>query len=246
VFMDNDIFSSSNWISECINTLESYPDIAIVQPLILPATPSSKAWGRGAVITPTFWDFISRSCLTEPFYALGSALIIKREVFRLVGGFSSYLEYLHEEVDLAWKSRLLGYRVKCDDKAIVKHIGRSSGSLKAQINSHRNRLLILLKNLQVRNLVVIIPLVVLRILSRKEQGNLIIKSLIRFLKLLPYAMRERRIVQEARKRSDVEIFKPFRKAILMELIKIKNRSRLAYIATLATYRISHFNRLIGS
>ena len=52
----------------------------------------------------------------------------------------------HEEVGLAWKSRLLGFRVICNDNTSIRHVGISSRSLKARINSNRNRLLILLKH----------------------------------------------------------------------------------------------------
>ena len=69
------------------------------------------------------------------------------------------------------------------------------------------------------------------------RGNgIAFKSLINFVKLLPYALKERRAVKMFRRKSDVEVFKPFRKAILIELIKMRNVSRLAYMVTLAAYK----------
>ncbi|MDD2703353.1 MAG: glycosyltransferase family 2 protein [Candidatus Omnitrophica bacterium] len=64
----------------------------------------------------------------EVFYAEGSALLIRKSLFQRLGGFDESYFMFHEDVDLAWRARLLGYRVAVVPEAVVYHAaGASAG-----------------------------------------------------------------------------------------------------------------------
>jgi N-acetylglucosaminyl-diphospho-decaprenol L-rhamnosyltransferase len=88
-------------------------------------------------------------------YASGAAFLIPRRVFQAAAGFDeSYFMY-HEETDLCWRARLLGYRVIYEPRAVARHRGApvgSPGSLTKLRLQTRNRMATNLKNLCAGNL----------------------------------------------------------------------------------------------
>ncbi len=85
----------------------------------------------------------------EPFCVLGAAMLTRRGLFLDTGGFDSSMFSYSEELDLCWRLRLRGYKVKYCPTAVVRH--HSSGSwnsmkiLKLHLSS-RNFLRSSLKN----------------------------------------------------------------------------------------------------
>lgn len=62
------------------------------------------------------------------FYAEGSALMIRKQLFKEVGEFDPEYFMFHEDVDLAWRVWLSGYQVIAIAEAVVYHyIGASAG-----------------------------------------------------------------------------------------------------------------------
>ena len=57
------------------------------------------------------------------FYAEGSALFIRRELFNRLGGFDEKLVMIAEDTDLCWRLRLIGLEVKKVPQAVVYHYG---------------------------------------------------------------------------------------------------------------------------
>jgi GT2 family glycosyltransferase len=54
-------------------------------------------------------------------WASGAALVVTREVFETIGGFSKKLFMYAEDVDLSWRIQLLDKKVKYIPKAVVNH-----------------------------------------------------------------------------------------------------------------------------
>ncbi|MFC1622620.1 glycosyltransferase family 2 protein [Patescibacteria group bacterium] len=97
------------------------------------------------------------------FYAEGSALMIRHDLFKKLNGFDEKYFMFHEDIDLAWRAWLLGYKVVAEPKAVVYHLmGASIGSgtqngkyfttFKRRYLSERNNLRTLLKNYSFKNL----------------------------------------------------------------------------------------------
>jgi GT2 family glycosyltransferase len=105
----------------------------------------------------------------EVFYAEGSALMIRKSLFQRLGGFDESYFMFHEDVDLAWRAKLLGYRVNTVSDAIVYHAAGASagGSMDKGVYrstafrrylSERNNIRTLLKNYGKLSLFLIFPL----------------------------------------------------------------------------------------
>ena len=77
-------------------------------------------------------------------------VFLRAEAFHEVGGFDWDFFAHMEEIDLCWKLKNKGYKIMCEPKSSVFHVGGgtlSSGStLKTYLN-YRNNLLMLYKNL---------------------------------------------------------------------------------------------------
>lgn len=86
----------------------------------------------------------------EVFWISGAALVVRRSVFRELGGFRGDFFMHMEEIDLCWRTRLAGYRVHVVPRSKVYHLGggtlKSDSPAKTYYN-HRNNLLMLHANL---------------------------------------------------------------------------------------------------
>ena len=86
---------------------------------------------------------------TEVFGICGAACLMPRHVFEELGGFDEDFFASHEDVDLSYRARLLGYRCRYVADAVVRHhgsatIGRVSGF--AVFHGQRNLEWLYIKN----------------------------------------------------------------------------------------------------
>jgi len=240
IFVDNDTRSVTNWIDKCIEYLRENNRVAVVQPFIVRETPDSQACGAGGVITPTVSGYIYRKISKNPiFYALGAALVIRKDIFHQVRGFCDYLEYGHVELDLCWRVRLAGLSINCVREAYVNHLGRTSRHYRVRALRSRNRLLMIVKNLELRNTLVFLPLIILKIVAT-EHPLVLYKILSSFLKLLPKAIMDRASIGKIRRVSDYQLFQEFRSAISRELKEASKLGSLPRLIALAFYKLSSF------
>jgi GT2 family glycosyltransferase len=157
------------------------------------------------------------------FFAEGSALFIRRELFEKLGGFDEkYFMYL-EDLDLCWRAQLLGYTVAEVPESKVNHYaGGTSESSRGRKGSfvtnafrryhgQKNQLRTLLKNYGAWALFKVLPRYFL--ISLCEMAYLTVTSNGKVLKAyiraywwnivnLPDTLRERRKVQSTRVVSD--------------------------------------------
>jgi GT2 family glycosyltransferase len=63
---------------------------------------------------------------TEVFGVCGAACLMPRRVFEELGGFDEDFFASHEDVDLSYRARLLGYRCRYVADAVVKHHGSAT------------------------------------------------------------------------------------------------------------------------
>lgn len=100
---------------------------------------------------------------TEVFFSFGGAMLIRRAIFDAAGGYDPAFFTLTDDIDLSWRTRLLGYKVTVEPKALLYH--RVSATLDTpafkrahrRFLSERNTIRTLLKNYSALNLSWILP-----------------------------------------------------------------------------------------
>jgi N-acetylglucosaminyl-diphospho-decaprenol L-rhamnosyltransferase len=135
VFLNNDTVPSSDWLGRLCAPLRDRPELALAASRVVflddPEIVDSAgdgylraggAYKRGHGSAAASWNE-SR----EVFGACGAAFAIRRAVFEELGGFDDRFFMVHEDVDLSYRARLLGYRCWYAADAVVLHAG--SGTL---------------------------------------------------------------------------------------------------------------------
>ena len=96
----------------------------------------------------------------EVFAACGCAFLMPRALFEELGGFDEDFFVSHEDVDLSYRARLLGHRVRYVADAIVRHHGSATLGLVSESsvrNGQRNAEWMYLKNTPLRILLRTLP-----------------------------------------------------------------------------------------
>lgn len=182
----------------------------------------------------------------KAFYAEGSALMIRKQLFEVLGGFDPVYFMFHEDIDLAWRVWLLGYQVSAIPGSIVYHsVGASAGGTalitKGQYKStyfrrylsERNNIRTLLKNYGFPAVLFILFAYFLMNLAEMSFFLLFLKPRVVFCYLKAYSwniihlkdtLAWRRIIQGKRKISDIEIMSKMNKVIgklaVFKIVKI--------------------------
>ena len=153
----------------------------------------------------------------EPFEsACGGIFMLRREVYAAVGGFDEDLFLYHEDHDLSWRIRLAGWKLKVNANATMYHHYHFNKGIRKFYSSEKNRLYLLLKNLEIKTLVLISPALVLVELSQwiyaATNGwfSLKIKSYFEILNLIPNILLKRKELKALRKIPDSEIIRIYR------------------------------------
>lgn len=181
----------------------------------------------------------------EVFFSFGGAMLINREVFEKTGGYDPEVFTLGDDIDLCWRSRLLGLKVMAEPKSVLFH--RVSATLSGwdrptrRFLSERNTLRSLLKNYSLGNLVLILPRY-LSLLTAEMSIFLILlkpRMMLSYVKALTWNLlhlgdtwSRRLIVQRSRRVSDREIKK----------LMIKKPLKVMVLKDFMTRRGSNFFR----
>jgi len=153
----------------------------------------------------------------EPFEsACGGIFMLRREVYETVGGFDEDLFLYHEDHDLSWRVRLAGWHLKVVPQAIMHHHYKFNKGVFKYYSSEKNRLHILLKNMEVKTLALIFPaLITIEFLQwfhavLHRWFLLKVKSYIEILKIFPRILIKRKKLKLLRKVSDKEITRVYK------------------------------------
>lgn len=151
--------------------------------------------------------------------ASGAAMLIPRQVLEAAGPFDPSFFMYHEDVDLSWRCRMLGFSIRSLYAAKVWHKYEYSKNKKKFFFIERNRLLFMIKNYQAKTLaLVFIPFIInelLTLLFSLKGGWTFykIRSYGSVIVMMPQALKKRRQIQRLRLVSDKELA-PFLTAAL--------------------------------
>jgi GT2 family glycosyltransferase len=171
--LDSDVLVTPGWLAALVAAAESNPNIGACQSLLVRAEPPDMIDGTG-----DFVDFLGHAISRHSgmrisqidlvhidgdiFSARSAAMIVRRELYRRVGGLDESLGIGFEDVDLGWRIRLAGFTIRLVRDSLVVHkwrgsTGRLSGPDIVYLGV-KNRLQMLIKNYDVTNVLKLVPL----------------------------------------------------------------------------------------
>ena len=236
-FLNNDITLNKKTISLLVKKLQSDPKITIAGGTIKDYD-NKKILHKNLGIDIFGFPLTSR----KSFYVEGSAIMIKKKVFKKLYFDSDYFMF-HEDIDLAWRARLLEYKIGFTNNAYIYHWGGlSAGGRPSEKHkykttylrrffSERNNLTTLLKNYSSLALFFILPFYLLINIAEAifflclgdfKAINCYLESYLWNIKHLKNTLKKRRKIQKQRKVSDFQIIKNmyFGSAKLLSFIKV--------------------------
>ena len=152
LFLNNDTVTTSNFISEMVKVLQKDEQVAICQSLLL--RPNGDVDSSGDFIDKIGIVYNSKTKIDqikEVSSARGACMMIRKKIFDQLGGFDEKLFFSFEDVDLGWRSWILGYKVVIAPNSIVYHsVGKTSSKLKSEAAFHglKNQLAMKITNFE--------------------------------------------------------------------------------------------------
>ncbi len=165
ILMNNDVRPAEGWLRPIIRCFQEEKDVAAIQPKILADDQRDHfeyagasgghidhlgyPYCRGRLFDHLEKDEGQYDDEADIFWASGACLAVRKEIFMRVNGFDEDYFAHQEEIDLCWRIKNLGYRIKVVPASVVYHLG---GGTLNKLNprktyyNFRNSLFNLLKN----------------------------------------------------------------------------------------------------
>jgi GT2 family glycosyltransferase len=221
LILNTDVFLDRDFLLHGLKALQMSPDIGSVAAKIYKAD-TDLVENVGQFLQPWLKTANSRVRDTDEFVFAGSgaALLCRRQMLDDIAWQGEYFDksfFLYwEDADLAWRAQLRGWRCIFSPQVTVHHLGSGSQGGKvstlqkpAFVQRHiwKNRYLIVFQNMTFREMLVLLPGLVLNelvhwamILVRAPQRlPVFVLAHLDFLRLLPLAIRKRRFIQKRRR-----------------------------------------------
>ncbi len=241
VFLNDDALVAPGWLDPLVAAARRDPEVGALQPKILsmPARREGRrefdyAGAAGGLLDRLGYPFcFGRSFAgteqdlgqydepAELFWASGVAFFAPRRLLGELGGFDESMFMHMEEIDLCWRMRLRGYRVRSVPGSVVWHEGGASlaqGDPEKVYFNHRNALAMLLRNRSTLALCWILPvrlaleaLACLFYLAGGQSGwrraIAVLRAAAYNLRHMGRTLRNRKVVQGTRRVRDAELFR---------------------------------------
>ena len=229
--LNPDAFPEPTWLERLVAAAETYPEVACFasrmiqqhRPEYLDGTGdayhvSGLVWRRGYDL-PGEGDYLETK---EVFSACAAAALYRRDAFEAAGGLDEDFFCYLEDVDLAFRLRLAGYRCLYVPDAVVRHVGSATtgkDSDFAVYHGHRNMVWTYVKNMPGLLFWLYLPLHIaanIYIVFRyafKGRWRVILKSKRDAIRGLPKMWKKRREIQARRVVGAWEIRKVMEKGL---------------------------------
>ena len=225
--LNNDVEVTQNWLTPVMDTFQKELETAIIQPKILDYKRKNyfeyagAAGGfidkygypycRGRIFNSIEKDEGQYNDSAEIFWASGACLFIRKNIFEELTGFDESFFAHMEEIDVCWRAKNLGYKIKYIGDSTIYHVGGatlSNTNPKKTYLNFRNSLFMLTKNLPKGQLILIIFIRLcldgvagIQFLATGKISHLIsiLKSHFSFYKHLPKLLKQRKTLQQQKK-----------------------------------------------
>ena len=177
LFLNNDTTHAHNWIEPLVTQLEQDKSIAAVQPKILNYFQQNLfdyaggcgghmdilcyPFARGRIFFKQEIDTGQYNKVNNIFWASGTAIMVRKNLFEKVGRFDKTFFAHMEEIDLCWRFHMLGYGVLVEPSSKVYHknaVTLPMYSQKKYYLNHRNSLYMLCSNYSIPLTIYFLPL----------------------------------------------------------------------------------------
>lgn len=245
LLLNSDVEVTPNWIEPMLQVFED-SKVGACQPKVLSYIEKSKfehAGGAGGFIDKDYFPFCRGRLfdaietdsgqydnLEEVTWTSGAAMLIKAELFHQIGGFDTNFFAHMEEIDLCLRLAKKGFKMYCQPKSVVYHLGggtlQYNTSNKIYLN-FRNNLFMLVKNhdgflwSKLFKRMAIDGIAAVKFLS-EGKFTFVWKIFLAHMALygnLPMLLKQRKIILEDKKK-----FKKFKGSILWAYFVQKNKA----------------------
>jgi GT2 family glycosyltransferase len=168
-FLNQDTVVRPGWLARLVTALEAHPEAGLATPKILVLDDPDRINACGNESHYTGLSFCrgagqpadSFPQLERVNAVSGAAFVIRRDVFRDLGGFDDDFFLYMEDIDLSWRARLSGFSCLYVPDSIVLHDYDLTFGPDKSYYQERNRWLMLLKSLWWRTIALFMPALVL-------------------------------------------------------------------------------------
>lgn len=222
--LNPDAFPRKDWLSSLISATEQFPRAVMFGSTQLNADDPQRLDGTGDMVTVLGVPYRSHygkpvACLPdtgEVFAPCAAAALYRADVFRAAGGFDEQLFCYCEDVDLAFRLRLMGQHCIQVKDAVVYHKG---SAITAQVSDFarfygmRNRLWVWWANMPLPLLVALMPCsMVFEVMwaayaTLRGHGRCHIRAVIAAIQGIPQVVAKRQKVQAQRRISSWQLAK---------------------------------------
>jgi GT2 family glycosyltransferase len=221
--LNADAFAEWTWLAALMEAARSRPEYSFFASRLLSASAPDRLDGTGDVYYASGWasrrDHGRPAAATglemgEVFSPCAAAALYRKDAFLRAGGFDEAYFCYFEDVDLAFRLRLLGHRCLYVPQSVVRHLGSAVTGRNSDFtvyHGHRNLVWTYVKNMPSPLFLAYLPQHVLLNLASlvwfafRGQGRTILKAKWDALKGLPRVWRQRRALQRARRATAREI-----------------------------------------
>jgi len=242
--LNNDTKVDPSWLRELVQVMGADSRVGVAQSKLIFMHDPRIIEGAGAFVDRCGYGF-ERSLeedvgqynqVEETFYANGAAMMVRRSAVEDIDRnrelFDEAYFIYYEDVDLCWRMKLRGYKTVFVPKSVVFHLRASSSSRipEASIYHHcKNRIMSLIKNYDLQNLVIYISTLLvlesIRAFLHLVKGHLryaipIFRAMVYNLKNLKTTWRRRIEIQyKTRTVDDSHVFMCMRKVNIAHLLE---------------------------
>lgn len=242
IFLNSDTEVEKGAVGNLLHALDENAAVAVAQSKLLMLTDRSRIDSSGDFISTIGWP-CSRGRLEvdsgqydhslEIFSARGAAMIVRKAAFIEAGGFDSDYFMYYEDVDLCWRTRLRGHTIVFVPQSVVYHLGSGLDpggprGTTANLHSGLNYIATLVKNLELRNLLVYgsihmlvhVSTILLYLSERRVREVLgLALALFKAASDFPKLWRKRQYVQRTRVVPDSEILRNVRRVSFADYLR---------------------------
>jgi GT2 family glycosyltransferase len=214
--LNSDAFPHLDWLANLIEATAQYPQFSFFASRILQTIQPDRVDSTGDIyhISGSAWHrdynqpiYKAHQEFGEVFSPCAAAALYNREAFLRAGGFEEQFFSHHEDVDLGFRLRLLGYRCLYVPTAIVEHLGSASFGRESHLviyNGQRNLVWSYFTNMpqylvwKYLPIHILANLIMLSYYTLRGNASSIWRAKIDALRGLPAALRKRGKVQSMR------------------------------------------------